>query len=221
MPYCVRPMRREDVAQVNEIDREVFPTQWPPPNYHRELQNKLARHIVAGDESRTVREPEVKAPPVDGISGLVSRVGWLFRHRRFLGRRLPPAETQYIIGFAGIWALGDEAHITNIAVRSSYQRQGIGERLLISIIELATELNATIITLEVRVSNIPAQKLYHKYGFNQVGLRHGYYTDNREDGLVMSTESITSASFQARFQQLKRAHAERYGINRGESISVR
>jgi len=214
--YYVRPMRREDVTQVDEIDHEAFSTQWPPTNYHRELQNKLARYIVVGDENRTV-----KAPPVGGISELASRVGWLFRHRRFSGRGLSPRETQYIIGFAGIWALSDEAHLTNIAVRNSHRRQGIGERLLISIIELAAELNANIVTLEVRVSNIPAQKLYYKYGFNQVGLRHGYYTDNREDGLVMSTESITSASFLACFQLLKRAYAVRYGINREESIPMR
>jgi len=219
--YYVRPMRREDVSQVNEIDREAFPTQWPPPNYNRELQNKLAHHIVACDENKMVREPEVKIPPAGSISGLVFRLTRLFRRGRFFGHGLLPAERQYILGFAGIWVLGDEAHITNIAVRNSCQRQGIGERLLIAIIDLAVKLSASVVTLEVRVSNTAAQKLYYKYGFTQVGLRHGYYTDNREDGLVMTTESIASTAFQARLQRLKQAYSTSYGICREESISPR
>ncbi|GAG07754.1 unnamed protein product, partial [marine sediment metagenome] len=60
--------------------------------------------------------------------------------------------------------------------------------------------------------NIAAQRLYSKYGFTQVGLRHGYYTDNREDGVLMSTENITLAPFQVRFQQLKQAHFKKWGI---------
>lgn len=206
LAYYVRPMHREDLAQVNEIDREAFPTQWPPPDYRRELQNPLARLIVVCDEDKTVEEPEVKAP---NTSGLVSRIKWLFNRERFFGEKPSPGG-QYVLGFASIWVMADEAHLTNIAVRSRYQRQGIGKQLLISIIDLAAELKANFITLEVRVSNTAAQSLYHKFGFTQTGVRTGYYTDNREDALLMSTESITSAPFQARLQQLKRAHAGKY-----------
>lgn len=205
-------MRKEDIAQVNEIDREAFSTQWPPPNYQHELQNQLARYIVACDESKTFEEPEVKAPPEKGVSELVSRVRQWFNHDSFFGSKLPPSSRQYIVGFAGIWILADEAHITNIAVRKRYQRQGIGELLLIAIIELTRELKANFMTLEVRASNTVAQSLYHKYGFTQVGLRRGYYTDNREDGIIMSTEKITSTPFQERFQQLKQAHFRNSGI---------
>ena len=211
MPYYLRPMRKEDIAQVNEIDREVFPTQWPPPDYRRELQNPLARLIVVGDEGKTVAEPEVKAPSEKGFSGLASMVRRLLNRERFFGEKASSGN-QYILGFAGMWVMADEAHITNIAVRKQYQRQGIGELLLISVIDLAAELKADFITLEVRVSNTAAQSLYHKYGFTQVGVRTGYYTDNREDASLMSSESITSAPFQARFQQLKRAHARKCEI---------
>jgi ribosomal-protein-alanine N-acetyltransferase len=137
------------------------------------------------------------------------RVRQFFNHNRFFDNKLPPS-AEYVIGFAGIWVIANEAHITNIAVRNLYRRQGIGELLLISIIEIAAKLKANIINLEVRVSNTPAQSLYYKYGFNQAGVRRGYYTDNREDALLMSTESITSAPFQARFQQLKEAHSRKY-----------
>ena len=211
MPYSVRLMRKEDIAQVKEIDYEAFPTEWPPANYRHELQNRLAHYIVACDEERTVEKPEVKTSPEKGFLGLASRVRQLF-NCRFSTNELPPSAEEYILGFTGFWIMADEAHITNIAVRERYRRQGIGEMLLISTIDLATELNAGIITLEVRASNTAAQNLYHKYGFTQAGLRRGYYIDNREDAVLMTAENITSASFQAHLQRLKQAHSRKWGI---------
>ncbi len=205
-------MHKGDIAQVTEIDREAFPTLWPPANYGRELQNRLGRYIVAYDEEKTVEEPKVEASLEKGISGLASKVRRLFNHNRFLSNEPPSSGRQYIKGFAGLWIMADEAHITNIAVRGIHRRQGIGELLLILVIALVMELNARIITLEVRASNTAAQNLYHKYGFAQVGLRRGYYTDNGEDAVIMSTENITSAPFQAQLQRLKQAHCKRWGI---------
>ncbi len=212
MSCYVRLMRWEDITQVVEIDRESFPTQWPPTNYQHELQNRLAHYIVACDEEKTVEAPEVKPSPERNFLGWGSKIKQLFNHDRFLGNKPPLTGRQYIAGFAGFWIMADEAHITNIAVRELYRRQGIGELLLISIIDLATELNAYIFTLEVRASNIAAQSLYQKYGFTQVGLRHGYYTDNKEAAVIMSTENIGSASFQAHLNRLKQAHSRRWGI---------
>ena len=205
-------MHKEDIAQVTEIDREAFPTLWSPVNYQHELRNQLAHYIVAYDEEETVGEPEVKAATERHRSGLLSKVRQLFNHNRFFTPEVPPSGKQYIVGFAGFWIMAGEAHITNIAVRELYRRQGIGELLLISIIDLAIELNARFITLEVRASNTAAQSLYYKYGFTQVGLRRGYYSDNKEDGTLMSAENITSASFQAHLRQLKQAHSRKWGI---------
>ncbi|MBL7124958.1 MAG: ribosomal protein S18-alanine N-acetyltransferase [Dehalococcoidales bacterium] len=212
MPCYVRLMRREDIAQVTEIDREAFPTLWPPANYRRELENRLARYIVAYDEGEMIEEPEMKAVPQKGFSGLVSKLMQLFSHDRFFGDELSLSGRQYIFGFAGFWIMAGEAHITNIAVWEKHRRQGIGELLLISLIDLATELDVRLLTLEVRASNIAAQRLYSKYGFTQVGLRRGYYTDNREDGVLMSLENVTSAPVQADLQRLKQAHSQRWGI---------
>jgi len=205
-------MRREDILQVTEIDREAFPTLWPPANYQHELNNRLAHYIVACDEERRVEKPDVKAAPDNPRSGLAARVRRLFNYDRFLGSEPSPPAREYIAGFAGFWIMADEAHITNIAVRQKHRRQGIGELLLIGVIDLASKLDARMITLEVRVSNTAAQSLYRKYGFTQVGIRRGYYTDDREDGVLMSTEDITSASFQARLQQLKQAYSGKWGI---------
>lgn len=211
MPYYVRLMRREDIAQIANIDREAFPTQWPPPNYRRELENRLAHYVVVCDESKKVKESEVKATPEKGFWGLASKVKHLFDHDRFFGDEALPLGKEYVAGFAGMWIVADEAHITNIATRELYRRRGVGELLLISLIDLATKLNARFITLEVRASNTAAQSLYRKYGFTQIGLRHSYYTDNHEDAILMTTENIAAASFQAQLQQLKQAHSRRWG----------
>ncbi len=207
----MRLMGKGDIAQVDEIDREAFPTQWSSANYQHELQNRLAHYIVACDEERTVDEPLVKALPEKGFPGLASRVKQLFNQNRFFSNELSPSGKEYVVGFAGFWIIADEAHITNIAVRELHRRHGIGELLLISTIDLATELNARIITLEVRVSNTAAQNLYHKYDFAQTGLRRGYYTDNKEDAVLMTAENITSASFQAYLNRLKQAHSRKWG----------
>jgi len=205
-------MHQEDVVQVTEIDREAFPTQLPAPNYQHELRNRLAHYIVACDEERTVAQPETQASSDKGLTGPASRLRRLFGRNRFFSNELPLSSRHYITGFTGFWVMADEAHITSIAVREVCRRQGIGELLLISLIGLATELKARFITLEVRASNTAAQSLYAKYGFTQVGVRHGYYIDDREDAVLMSTQDITLAAFQTHLQQLKRVHARKLGI---------
>jgi len=209
----MRLMDKGDIPQVTEIDREAFPTQLPPTNYYHELQTRRAHYILACEGERKIEEPRVKIAPQKTTLSLVSWVKRVFgRNHFFSSGELPPSGREYILGFAGFWVMTDEAHITSIAVREHHRRQGIGELLLISLIDLATELNASFITLEVRVSNTTAQYLYRKYGFAQVGVRGSYYIDNREDAILMATEKLTSASFQARLNQLKQAHSRKCGI---------
>jgi [ribosomal protein S18]-alanine N-acetyltransferase len=90
-----------------------------------------------------------------------------------------------IAGYAGMWIIMDEAHITNIAVRSPYRGRKLGERLLTELRGKARRQGARRMTLEVRVTNRVAQNLYEKLGFRSVGVRKGYYTDNNEDALIM------------------------------------
>jgi [ribosomal protein S18]-alanine N-acetyltransferase len=201
LAYLIRPMERGDTRQVNEIDREAFPSQWPPPNYKQELQNRLAHYLVVIDDSKTaVRGAEKPAKKI-------SRPGaWLiarFRRNRSREEVTSTDTRQYIVGFAGIWLMVDEAHVTNIAVAQAYRRRGIGELLLIATVDMARELKASSMTLEVRASNIPAQNLYSKYGFVNMGTRRGYYLDNKEDAIIMTTEDINAATFQERIRQLR------------------
>jgi len=204
-------MHREDIAQVTEIDREAFPSIWPPVNYERELKNQLAHYIVAGDEEG-IDDPEAETPLAEKPPSLTARIGYLFNNNRFFGHEASKSGKQYITGFAGFWIMAGEAHITGIAVQGPHRRQGIGGLLLISVIDLARELNARIVTLEVRVSNATAQSLYRKYGFTQAGLRRNYYVDDKEDAVIMSTEGISSAPFQTNLRQLKQAHSRKWGL---------
>jgi len=108
--------------------------------------------------------------------------------------------TQRILGYGGFWFIVDEAHICTLAVHSAWRGRGLGELLLTALIERASEINAAALTLEVRASNVAAQSMYRKYGFIRMGLRKRYYSDNNEDAIIMTTDPISSASFQRRFQ---------------------
>ena len=98
--------------------------------------------------------------------------------------------TGSLTGYAGCWQILEEAHITTIAVSPQFRRNKIGEALLKTILDDCYKNMIKYITLEVRVSNVPAINLYEKYGFKSLGTRKGYYQDNNEDALIMWTENI-------------------------------
>lgn len=93
-----------------------------------------------------------------------------------------------LIGYGGMWVIVDEAHVTNIAVRADHRGKGLGERLLTELQQTAAYFGASKMTLEVRVSNEIAQRLYRKLGFKPAGIRPAYYSDNNEDALIMWAE---------------------------------
>ncbi|MEE8163560.1 MAG: ribosomal protein S18-alanine N-acetyltransferase [Anaerolineae bacterium] len=188
-PYVVEPMRLLDIGEVMEIEHDSFPSPWSARAYrHDLLENDLSHYFVV--RQRSLERPELS---------LLARV------RRSLGVGIRPA----VLGYGGFWLMAGEAHISTIAVQPNWRRRGIGELLLVAMLDRATELGAEIATLEVRVSNVTARNLYHKYGFQQVGLQRRYYRDRDEDALIMSTERLTSATFQSHFQQLKQVLRER------------
>jgi ribosomal-protein-alanine N-acetyltransferase len=116
-----------------------------------------------------------------------------------------------IWGFAGIWLMAGEAHLINIAVREEHRGCGIGELLLIGILQVVQHLRASIVTLEVRVSNIIAQQLYKKYGFSERGRRRAYYTDNREDALIMTLDHPDSVNNENLLRSLRQCYKTRWG----------
>ena len=159
MRYFVRPMNADDIPQVSAIDREAFPTEWPPPSFKRGLASSMVRYVVAYDESlRAGPEAEGQAPAKSTWGLLAARV------KHALGRNHsppPPAGPAgpLIVGYASIWMMVDESHLTSIAVRKSHQRQGIGELLLMAVVRLSVQMKADVVTLEARASNHSAQAL--------------------------------------------------------------
>ncbi|HLG74934.1 MAG TPA: ribosomal protein S18-alanine N-acetyltransferase [Ktedonobacteraceae bacterium] len=201
-----------DVPRVIEIERLAYPSTWPPSAYRKELQdNRWAHYIVLRD----LQNKEA--------SGEVSQESEKPRKNRLFPLSLLPArptatapspDLNSIIGFAGLWLMVDEAHVTTIAMHPDYRRLGLGEYLLASLIDISYAIGAKWVTLEVRVSNYTAQNLYRKYGFREAGLRHRYYSDNQEDALIMWTDEINSPAYKEKFQELKAALLKKLG---GES----
>jgi ribosomal-protein-alanine N-acetyltransferase len=108
-----------------------------------------------------------------------------------------------VAAYGGMWLMVDEAHITTFAVHPAWRRQRIGERLLLAFLDMAVERGAHEATLEVRLSNVAARRLYEKYGFRPVGLRPRYYSDDNEDALIMTTESLGAPTMRARVERLR------------------
>lgn len=200
MRYAIDRMTMSDVPRVVEIERLAYPSPWPPSAYRKELQdNRWAHYIVLRDKQ--ISQESVSVSASDGE-----------KPRRFFplsflpGRAtatVPSPDLASIVGFAGLWLMVDEAHVTTIAMHPNFRRRGLGEYMLASLIEIAYEIGAKWVTLEVRVTNHNAQNLYRKYGFREAGLRHRYYSDNQEDALIMWTDEINSPAYTQRFQELK------------------
>lgn len=208
MPYTLRPMHERDLVQMAEIERDAFPTLFPPTSFRRELKNRLARYLVAcGHQAPPELVAQCESPPSSMSRRFIHRARSLWRGRPSAWR---PGQ-QYIVGFLGAWYMLDEAHIVSVGVRNDYRGFGIGELLLIGAIEQAQQRRMHTVTLEVRSSNYIAQNLYKKYGFETMGVRKGYYSDNREDALIMTASAIHSLSYRHELSRLIASHQERWG----------
>ncbi|OGO46539.1 MAG: ribosomal-protein-alanine N-acetyltransferase [Chloroflexi bacterium RBG_16_64_32] len=209
----VRSMELNDLEQVMEVEQQSFPSTWPPTAFRREIQhNRLARYLVAVERRDDATGGDRLPRPESGVAGLGRFLGELRQILHGDGGLPPPDERrELVVGFVGIWLLADEAHIVTIAVRDSHRGRGIGELLLIAAIETALRERQSVVTLECRVSNTVALRLYEKYGFQQVGLRPRYYSDNREDAYIVSVDGIEATSYRRLFEQRRNEHRERCG----------
>lgn len=216
MSYGLRLLQPTDAPQAAEIEKDAFPTQWPPTPFKREAQNRYASYLLAW-ERRTDRPGAAPLPiahddetPPPLIQRLLQTVRYPWTGSRSSSRVSP----EPLVGYVGVWFTTDEAHITAIGVRSSHRGRGIGELLIIGALELAYQRGSRVATLEVRVSNQVAQGLYRKYGFQEAGVRKGYYLDNREDALIMTTPEIRSSPYLQQFRHLLAEHERRWGYPR-------
>lgn len=202
--YVIEPMTLDDVEEVVEIEREAFTLTWPSNAYRRELrENRLARYVVLRNELEPVGaapEPAPEPPEERGLGRLLDRL----LHRPAPNGAPRPERPPHgpILGYAGLWLMADEAHITTIATAASQRGKGLGELLLQAMFLLAELAGANQLTLEVRVSNAVAQRLYEKYGFVVAGTRKRYYSDNGEDALIMWSQPIETPEWRARCAEL-------------------
>jgi ribosomal-protein-alanine N-acetyltransferase len=120
------------------------------------------------------------------------------RNRCYLVARIE----REVVGYAGMICYGDEAHVTNIAVDPLHQRRKIASRLLHDIIRQAIEMGAQAVSLEVRVTNWGAQRLYGRFGFRPVGVRKNYYQEINEDALIMWLDDIRNVAYDRRLREL-------------------
>lgn len=174
-PFQIKAMTPADIPQVIAIERASYAMSWPKKAYDYELEKNTLAHYFVLRMS--------PAPP-DGR---------------------PQAANSVIIGLGGFWLMSEDVHITTIAIDPAWRRQGLGEWMLISLLEAGQALGGKVATLEVRPSNHVALSLYHKYSFQNVGRRSRYYTDNNEDALICTTPALDLPDYQAMLRQHKAA----------------
>ena len=197
--FYVDRMTVADIQEVIEIERQSFSLPWPSNAYKRELQDNRTAHYIVVRRHEPGKPPPPPPMRQEDHRGLLGFLRSLSGSSSPAPRQGPPT----IYGYAGLWLMVDEAHITTIAVRPEYRGKGLGELVLCGLVDTALEVGARIMTLEVRVSNTVAQNLYLKYGFKQSGLRRRYYSDNNEDALIMTAENISSPVFLNNYKLLK------------------
>lgn len=209
MDVFLRRLKTEDINQVVEIEKEAFSPLWVSTPFKRELNNQYACYLVACPDEETAEAVRSETQESTG------RPLWERLARSVngaIGRPpKPPAAEEFVAGYVSVWYQGQEAHITEIAVRERLRGRGIGELLLIGSMREAVKYGSQVMTLEARVSNFIAQRLYEKYAFKTVGTRKGYYSDNREDAVIMTTCPIDTEEYQQVFQGLQDTFTNRWG----------
>lgn len=203
--YILEPMTVEDIEDVAAVERVCFTNPWPIAAYRRELRNTDQNYYI-------ILRADGSVEPTDGFPVQYHNEP---PHRTSLLNFWPfvpkerPRSHAPIIGFAGMWHVLDEAHVTTIGVLPEYQGKGLGEVLFLALVDESIRRNAVWLTLEVRVSNYSAQQLYRKYRFTIQGKRQRYYTDNNEDAYIMWSESFRDATYREHIETLRQAlHAK-------------
>jgi len=213
--FVVEPMRVEHISAVSAIEKLSFPQPWPQNAYRREIvENRMAHYIVArrmGPENPLGDTAPESGAPRAAQGDFIGRLSRFLRPAEPARSPRLEEELRSIVGYAGIWVMTDEAHVTTIASHPDFRGRGVGELLLVALIHRGIEVGARWTTLEVRASNTVAQNLYRKYTFKEMGVRRRYYSDNGEDALVMWTDALDSDSFLSAMEHHERKLAERLG----------
>ena len=180
LPVTIEALTEENLSAVIQMDKACFGGLWTEEGYRREINSPNSQLLV------------IKPKPKQGqLSPNASRL-----------------ETEHnnvapLMGLGCVWFILEEAHITILAIQPPYRRQGLGQLLLITLLETAIQRQSEWATLEVRISNQTAQKLYEKLGFITIGQRKKYYKDTGEDALILWNKGLQKRSFHHDLEQLK------------------
>ena len=171
----VTPMTPADLDEVMVLERQCFADPWTRHMYLSDLtQNEMATYLTLRVMSYKPQTPDSSDSP------------WVVS-----------AQTSEIVAYGGFWLMVDQAHIATIASHPDRRGCGLGQQLMLALLDAAIERGAITSTLEVRASNQPAQQLYLKLGYEITGRRRRYYRDG-EDGLIMTTPPLADAAIQER-----------------------
>lgn len=163
----IKPLAPEHLPSAVELDRLCFGGIWAIEGYRRELES-----------------------PNSDLLGLWTWEGAGTHHP-------PPLQVpRTLIGIGCLWAILEEAHIIMLAIHPQFQRQSLGQALLLALLKSAHDRQLERSTLEVRESNLAAVSLYKKFGFKEAGRRKRYYEDTGEDALVMWRSGLEKPEFQ-------------------------
>lgn len=176
--FAVEPMTAADVPEVMAIEVASFTAPWSSRAFLYEIDRNTASTMLV------IRRGPPRGSP---WSTALAQLG-------LIGKGA-------VLGYGGFWLLVDDIHISTIAVHSHWRNRGLGELLVLSLLERGLELGAQRATLEVRVSNLAGQSLYLKYGFAICTRRRRYYSDNDEDAYIMTTPGFGTPEFQANLRR--------------------
>lgn len=203
IPYTVEPMTAADLDEVLAIEQRSFAQPWSARSFLSELALPYAVYLVARPVTPTPERGHDRAPRF-----------WPCQKRERVELRRP------VVGYGGMQVILDEGHITTLAVHPDYRRRGIGAWLLLNLVERARERGVVRLTLEVRVSNHGAQRLYEAFGFRVEGRRLRYYGDG-EDAWIMWSERLDTPESRLRMEALRKKLEARWraAVTRAEERS--
>ena len=119
--------------------------------------------------------------------------------RRYIVATIGPL----VVGYCGLMVVGDDGHITTVTVDPAWHRRGIATLMLLDVARTAPAHGVRNLTLEVRVSNAPAQVLYRRFGFAPVGVRKNYYAETGEDAIVMWARDVDGEAYARRLERIE------------------
>jgi len=206
-PLTARYASLSDADDIDALLVQAFGSSAPKSSAAREIESPNHVYIVV-----TTNDPTEQSK-LEYLNA--QQQGWKHRVKSLFSTpptTLDESQTRaFLAGVVGIWTPVDQAHIVVIASRPSERGRGVGELMMIATIAEAINKGAISSTLEVRKSNLVARSLYQKYGFTDVGIRHRYYIDNREDAVIMSTPTLADFDY----RNSMRRRYEVYCRNRG------